>query len=481
MVVWAMIAMGSIFASPRDTKSDSKLFCNILRQAIQQNFGRFSLQLVQSRLLAALLHFALGESTKAWDYCGSALRAACALKFNTEDGVNDLTEDQVPEYGLSKAALAECQRRTFWSAYLMDVSAMHVLKDHGLTETQRFNGFCSGHLSVIHNRDIFLRLPCPEDIYESDSASESPFFYNEILDPTLLLPHNEGLTGSMAYLALVSSAWGDVLHNIYHIRYHRLDNYESDYEAFNANIQSRLNSWMSSLPHHLVCSESNTDLSIKEGYIGTFISLHTLYHTTLMKLHRHVRHESLSQAAICRNVRAARHHALELLRITSTLAKVDRQKRLPATVDLKFAFSTPFTGYAILSAVEILSAAGLIRRLPEDLSLFKSGLCVVEELADFWFSARGQRNAIQRRLEDVGTMAISQVGKIAYRTMRPMETTFGIENDLLYTMGNKEMFEAMGLDGIDEQKIAAVAPSGLALAGGYLWMSQPETIREFNT
>jgi hypothetical protein len=118
-----MLAMGSIFA-PNDPKSDSKLFCNIARYAIQKNYGKFSLQLVQSRLLVALLFFALGDTKIAWDYCGSALRAACALKFNTEAGINDLTEDQIPEYGLSKEALAECQRRTFWSVYIMDVSIL---------------------------------------------------------------------------------------------------------------------------------------------------------------------------------------------------------------------------------------------------------------------------------------------------------------------------------------------------------------------
>jgi Fungal specific transcription factor domain len=117
-----MLAMGSIFAPPEENKANSKLFVKIARHAVDKNFGNFSLQLVQSRLLMGLLHFALGESTRAWDYCGSALRAACALNFNTEAGVDDLTDDQIPEYGLSRDALIECQRRTMWSAYIMDVS-----------------------------------------------------------------------------------------------------------------------------------------------------------------------------------------------------------------------------------------------------------------------------------------------------------------------------------------------------------------------
>ena len=123
MVIYAMLAMGSIFTPPEESRVNSRLFCNIARYAVEKNFGNFTLQLVQSRLILALVHFALGESTKAWDYCGSALRAACALRYNTEAGVNDLAEDQIPEYGLSQQSLAECQRRTFWSAYIMDVSS----------------------------------------------------------------------------------------------------------------------------------------------------------------------------------------------------------------------------------------------------------------------------------------------------------------------------------------------------------------------
>jgi hypothetical protein len=122
MVIYSMLAMGSIFEPSGENKSNSKLFCALARCAIEKNFGNFTLQLAQSRLLVGLLHFALGESTKAWDYCGTALRAVCALKLNTEAGANDLTDDQVFEYGLSKEALAECHRRTFWSAYIMDVS-----------------------------------------------------------------------------------------------------------------------------------------------------------------------------------------------------------------------------------------------------------------------------------------------------------------------------------------------------------------------
>jgi hypothetical protein len=42
-----------------------------------------------------------------------------------------------------------------------------------------------------------------------------------------------------------------------------------------------------------------------------------------------------------------------------------------------------------------------------------------------------------------------------------MDTTFGIENDLLYGMGTKEMFEAMGMKNVfEERKLELVAPIG---------------------
>lgn len=124
MILYTMLAMGSVFSSKAERKHEGSLFNKIARYAVEKNHGKYSLQLVQSRLLLAFYHFSLGEPHKAWDYGGMAFRVASGLKLNLEEGVTDISDDDLMDYGLNRHALAECRRRTFWSAYMMDVSSL---------------------------------------------------------------------------------------------------------------------------------------------------------------------------------------------------------------------------------------------------------------------------------------------------------------------------------------------------------------------
>lgn len=123
MILYTMLAMGSVFSFRAERKHEGSLFSKIARYAVEKNHGNYSIQLVQSRLLLAFYHFAAGESHKAWDYGGMGFRVASGLKLNLEEGVTDIRDDDVMDYGLNRHALAECRRRTFWSAYMMDVSS----------------------------------------------------------------------------------------------------------------------------------------------------------------------------------------------------------------------------------------------------------------------------------------------------------------------------------------------------------------------
>ena len=122
MILYTMLAMGTVFSSRTERKHEGSLFSKIARYAVEKNHGQYSLQLVQSRLLLAFYHFSLGEPHKAWDYGGMGFRVASGLKLNLEEGVTDISDDDLMDYGLNRHALAECRRRTFWSAYMMDVS-----------------------------------------------------------------------------------------------------------------------------------------------------------------------------------------------------------------------------------------------------------------------------------------------------------------------------------------------------------------------
>lgn len=122
MLIYTMLAMGSIFSSRPERKHEGSLFGKIARFAVERNHGNYSLQLIQSRLLLAFYHFSMGDTHKAWDYGGMGFRVVSGLRLNVEDGITDIRDDDTLDYGLNRHALEECRRRTFWAAYMMDVS-----------------------------------------------------------------------------------------------------------------------------------------------------------------------------------------------------------------------------------------------------------------------------------------------------------------------------------------------------------------------
>jgi hypothetical protein len=246
----------------------------------------------------------------------------------------------------------------------------------------------------------------------------------------------------MAYYAQISSIWGDVLANIYRSPHQSVERYSADHEAFHITIHQRLLSWKSSLPDYLLYNATNTCTSIRSGYMGTFISLHTIYHATIMKLNRNIRHAHLSTASVGRSMQEARHHALQLLEMTQRLSKAGRQKVFtsvptqPQQQQLKIPFSTPFAGYAVLTAIDILSAGGSLdpTAFTSILSIMNGGLSVVEELSQFWASARAQCKAIWKRVEQLAADATGDgaVAKKVWIARKPLDKTFGGDQDVFY-------------------------------------------------
>lgn len=426
MIVYTILAMGSVFSSRAERKHEGSLFSKIARYAVEKNHGNFSIQLIQSRLLLAFYHFALGETHKAWDFGGMGFRVASGLRLNLEEGVTDIGDDDVMEYGLNRHALAECRRRTFWSAYMMD----------------RFSGFCSAHLCAIHDEDTFVRLPCQEEIYDNQEPVRTPYFDNELTDQRLCQDAVPSELGPMAYYAQISSIWGEVLANIYRSPHQSFQRYSADHEAFHITTHQRLASWKASLPDYLSYSAFNAKASINNGYVGTFISLHTIYHSTIIKLNRHIRHAHLSAASVTRAIRAATHHSLQLLEIMQTLSNVERQKVFTSTPSqahqqqLKIPFSTPFAGYAILVAMDVISAAGSLDpdALTNTFRIMNGGLKVIEELSQFWASARAQRKVIRRRVEQLAESATGEAaaGKTVWIARTPLDKTFSDDQDVFY-------------------------------------------------
>jgi len=444
MLLYSVLAMGSIFDMDFKKRSVGKQFAGIATYAIEKRFGKFSLQLCQGRLMLALYNFARGKATEAWDFCGSALRAISALKLNTEEGVKDIPDDTDLDFGFDRSTLEECRRRTFWSGFLMDVSSTDFITAtvYILMLQQRYNGFCGGTLCVIQPEDTLLRLPCLESAYGSSTPPETPLFDFDILKKGS--PSNSAL-GAMASLTLISAIWGDVM-SYTGRAVHRFDNtYEKLYQDFYSRTCDRLEAWMAHLPPHLHYSHDNLDISITNGYAGTFLSIHALYHTSTMRLNRHVRLTSLSSSAIRRNIIQATQDAAQFLSMMKALSHSSRSRRLPSN---PFIFSTPFPGYALMIACDILTSGGLISELPGLMQSIDGGLSCVEELAEFWASARAQQKAIGTRLKKLAEIALSpedsnnRKGNF-WRVRCPLETAFEKQDDLVYGVTDEVFFDVI--------------------------------------
>lgn len=328
------------------------------------------------------------------------------------------------------------------------------------------NGFCSGQFCTIQPENIFLRLPCNEDAYAAGLESDTPFYENGVVGDDLTLA-KKGKTsdtrGAMSHLVQISSIWADVLTAAYRGVHLPKSQYASKYRDLYRSIDERLKRWMDELPHCLVHCPENTELGIRKGHTGTYISLHTLYHVAAIQLNRLIRLDVLPRETICDNIRRAMEHSRQLLRMMGALAEI-KPESLGSEDDkeeLELALSIPFPSYAILAATDILSAGGLVSELDETRRHLREGLEIVTRLAKFWASAEQQRRAIEQRLLEMSTIGLrnherssvfkpESVGKFLHsqpwRLAKCMETEkmmeLKAEHDCIYG-SSMDIFEAV--------------------------------------
>jgi Fungal specific transcription factor domain len=381
MLIYSILAISTVFSSNPDHRQRGKEFATISRHACDRR--QFSLQLVQSRLLLALYYYANGNQPDCWDFCGGALRVATGMKLNLEIERTEESNANFFPYNLNRNGYAECRRRTFWSCYIME----------------RFNSFSNGHISMIRPEDIFLRLPCDVKSFEEQIEVHNPYFDHST-------PHIKSTysnIGPMAYLVNIISIWGDVMANIYRSSEDPFATDSTTYKAFYEVITSRLEAWHSSLPDCVSFSPENLVKASHFGTLGAFITIHSLYQSTQMKLNRHVSPDIPPPEQLEANVRRAHHHAEALMQIADSLTKryiTTGEGTALKVNDGLIPFLSPFIGFAIVNAVDTLSAKGYLSRLPES-PLIQSAIRVLDDLAKYWQSARSQRKLVSTLLADL--------------------------------------------------------------------------------
>lgn len=119
----AMLAYGSIFSNNAELAIVGDKLANIVRNAQDERLPPYTLQLAQTRLYLAMYSFARGHPQETSEYTATAMKALTALRYNTEDGLKVACHGVAGPFGLDPVQTIECRRRTFWLAYLLEVSA----------------------------------------------------------------------------------------------------------------------------------------------------------------------------------------------------------------------------------------------------------------------------------------------------------------------------------------------------------------------
>lgn len=294
---------------------------------------------------------------------------------------------------------------------------------------------------MLQSEDIYLRLPCEETVYEAQEYAETPFLNNGVVDRKLCQSTGKIKIGSMAFSVQISSIWSDVLSRISRSSHQSQDTYQADLENLYMASNQRLSSWMQSLPPHLLYSQSNLASCVSDGNVGVFVSLHAVYHTAIMKLNRNNRYSLLPASTFARYIITALEHARQLLQMIQTIESITNKPQACCTTapnqqnSNEYAFSTPFVGYAILAAVDIISAGGALASCPDTILMIQSTLTVFERLNRFWASARVQSKAVKMRLDQLTQYLESKSlgSKRAWKCKNPLDVSFGKGQDMLYT------------------------------------------------
>ena len=247
-----------------------------------------------------------------------------------------------------------------------------------------------------------MRLPCREEIYEAQQYATVPYFQS-FLNYTPASPENDRSTLSpIAFMIEIMAVWGDVSLHVTRLPHIPPEAYSRLSEEFHATIVQKANHWISRLPDYLAFSSINLERSIRQRKADTFISIHLFYHGSLMKLYRHARYQSLRPETLVQYIHRARYHAVEIIRIALTFDQYSKEimSSRPATEPSAPQMTplNPFLGYLILSAVDVLGAAGLASQIQECISYTRGALDTVQELSRYWDSSLQLVTALQNRL-----------------------------------------------------------------------------------
>lgn len=253
----------------------------------------------------------------------------------------------------------------------------------------------------------------------------------------------------MAHTIAISVLWKEVAQFIYRSAHHTPSMYAARYESFLGSIQGRLAEWNHRLPHYLKYGRENLERAIHHDYAGDYVSLHTLYLFSNLKVARMARHELLTPQMVARNICAAHSHALQLLAFIRDIKGMTlplSQNSNRRTTD----FMSSFIAYAVTSAIDTVGAGGLREEVVATRQVLSTAVEVLRELSRHCHSARVQHRKAERRLiqiESCPTESDIRPGRgtdgRCWRITEPIEKALTLQQDVIYGVSSATFCEAL--------------------------------------
>lgn len=421
MMIYSVLALGSVFADASTSGTYSSAFSATVQEGLTLCDEYLTFQLATTYLLSTLLSISRGEYNRAWNTCGSAMRTLFGLQFNTEAGIRTVPRTGSWESLLDTRDMVECRRSLTWAAVVIEC----------------LNGCYTTPFRTAPWSDYDLCLPGTQKSFQF-GASFNPASLSHPTDsdrdcPTT--PDIPELSKAFGHLIHLATMFHEVANFSHQQRYLTISEDTRPSQSFHGEVGRRLHIWKMSLYNCLDLSEKNM----------AFCDLEILYHCTNIHLHRYIRHAKLDPSAITIHITTILSHAYHLLELVQYHNSNEKTE-----ISLsEFKITSPCIEYAIMIAVDVLTAAGNLTDLTNTdkiMSLIASGLEVLDDLARFSESAQRQRDLVKRRLTAMLRLITRRTWdqRQAFYFRDPVLSRYGRDQDIVYGITRTQYFQAMG-------------------------------------
>ncbi|GJN74565.1 C6 transcription factor [Purpureocillium lilacinum] len=331
------------------------------------------LQLVQSRILLAVYHISTSRPREAAELISSAAATAACLQLNRElEKPRDELLSAYP-FGMNGIGYCEARRRTMWSLFMLE----------------RLNTLLPDRPIMIHAEDIYVRLPADSESFEKQVEAVVPMFDPDESIVSKLAEKSSEITG---YLIEMTHIWSTCQTAISRLA-SRTTASEVDL-ARAQTISRRAREWHNSLPSRLMFGGSNLESAAFSGKVGSFLTMHLLYHHTVIGLNRyHLGAARLPTDGRAKYLQECREHAMAILDITNCL---DRILRVRPTI---LSTPPPAMSMAITVAVDVLTASGSMASINELIQSIRVAKTAVDSMGKVWEHSLVAKEAIEQRLQ----------------------------------------------------------------------------------